>query len=726
MNQELQNLLLENRGIAGPEEKEKFLNPSYDKDIYDPYLMKNMEKAVVRIFEAIEAKEKIIIYSDYDCDGIPGAVILHDLFKKIGYPSFEIYPHTKIEGESNFGVGVYIPDRQKEGYGLNHEAIGDFIKREVKLLITVDLGITDVEEIANAQANGIDVIVTDHHLPKTQVNADLNADERELIYGDLTYKIRGCIFNVYNKLGPGLKENIYGNALEEEFKKNSIFFKKEKIINVFYENKKVGTFRPDFIIDEKIILELKSIFILSKLEKKQIWNYLKGSEYKLALLVNFGGSEVEIERIVYDKIRENPSRNLYESVLPSAYAILNPKQVDDKYPEKMLCGAGVAFKLVQAFLQKYGEYFGMSQGWEKWLLDMVGIATLSDQVPLLGENRVLAVYGLKVLQKNRRIGLQKLWSEMKIDARYLTEDDITFMLAPRLNAASRMASPRLAFEALVSEDEGEAGSLAQELIKINKERKILVSSISKEIKKTMEKREMRDVIVIGSPRWRPGILGLVATKLVEEYNRPVFVWGKAHSIDSGQAGGDCIKGSCRSVEGVNLVEVMSCLPEGSILDFGGHEMAGGFSVSGEQIHFLEEKLSSTCALLRNTNKYESTKYENKFDKKMSLDDVTMANYKQIEELAPFGVDNPKPTFLFERVVVSEIKKFGKNKEHLEIAFTDETLKKVKAIQFFKDADSFNVPIEIGKIVNLVANFELSKYGWKEELRLRIVDIIKQI
>ncbi|HEY5588590.1 MAG TPA: DHH family phosphoesterase, partial [Candidatus Paceibacterota bacterium] len=196
---ELLDLLLTNRGIL-PKDKERFLNPSFDEHLHDPYLMKDMEKTCVRIFEAIEAKESILIYSDYDCDGIPAAVIINDFFNKIGYKNFSIY----------------IPDRHDEGYGLHLDAIDKFINDEVKLLITFDLGITAIEEVARAQASGIDVIITDHHLPQIDV--------------------------------------------------------------------------------------------------------------------------------------------------PRAYSILNPKQDGCMYPDKMLCGAGIAFKLIQALIIKYGEYWNISKG----------------------------------------------------------------------------------------------------------------------------------------------------------------------------------------------------------------------------------------------------------------------------------------------------------------------------------------------------------------------------
>src|SRR3989344_1919525 len=389
----LLDVLLEKRSITS-DQKDIFLNPDYKRDLHDPFLMRDMEKACVRIFEAIENKEKIIIYADYDCDGIPGAVILNDLFIFLGYKNYE----------------VYIPKRNSEGYGLNLDAIKQFADSGVKLIITIDLGITAVAEVAQAEVDGIDVIITDHHLPRQSV-----------ISGGLAFD------------------------------------------------------------------------------------------------------------------------------LPRAYAILNPKT--DEYSEKMLCGAGVVFKFAQGFLKKYGEYFKVKVGAEKWMLDMAGRATLSDMVPLTGENRAIAYFGMKVLKKSPRPGLQKLLAELRLEQKYLTEDDVGFMLAPRLNAASRMDDPARAYEVLTTENETEAGTLAGHLSKINDERKIIVAGIMREVKKNFTRREMREVVVVGNPNWRVGVLGLVAGKISEEYERPVFVWGRDEN--------ETLRGSCRSDGSVSVVELMT-------------------------------------------------------------------------------------------------------------------------------------------------------------------------
>ncbi|MCE9585386.1 single-stranded-DNA-specific exonuclease RecJ [Candidatus Nomurabacteria bacterium] len=586
----LLNELLEKRGITTAEQKEIFLNPNYERDMHDPFLMRDMEKACVRIFEAMEAGEKILVYADYDCDGIPGAVILNDFFNKLNYKNFE----------------VYIPQRNSEGYGLNLEMVKKMDADGVKLLITIDLGITAVAEVAQAIVYGIDVIITDHHIPHAE--------------------------------------------------------------------------------------------------------------------------------------------------LPRAYAILNPKV--DEYSEKMLCGSGVVFKLVQGFLKKYGgagivfplpaELATLRQSsatentipaplsWEKWLLDMAGLATLSDMVPLLGENRVIAYFGLKVFRKSPRPGLQKLLAKMSIDQKYISEDDIGFMVTPRLNAASRMDDPRRAFELLATQDETEAGILANHLTKINDERKKMVAGIMKDVNKKFEKREMNEVIVIGHPEWKVGVLGLVAGKICDEHKKPVFVWGKDEN--------DFIKGSCRSDGSVSVVELMTETRE-YFLEFGGHEGAGGFTVHTEKVHFLEEALSSSfvniraksagdifslpaeLATLRQSSATEKQS-PTLFDLKLSLTDVNMKNWKEIEKMAPFGCENPKPIFLFENVKIEKLKKFGKNnsQEHLEIIFSDNN-KKATAISFFSGLDSFKIPLAEGLSVNLLATFDLSRFRGREELRLRIVDIM---
>jgi single-stranded-DNA-specific exonuclease len=378
----------------------------------------------------------------------------------------------------------------------------------------------------------------------------------------------------------------------------------------------------------------------------------------------------------------------------------------------MLCGSGVAFKIVQALLTKLEK----NGGQEKWLLDMVGIATLSDMVPLDGENRVLAHYGMKVLRKTRRPGLLKLLQKMKINPRYLAEDDIGFMISPRINAASRMGVPMDAYHLLSTKDEVEAGQYADHLDSINNERKGLVASTVKELKKILAERKdhyaSQPVIVIGNPKWRPALLGLAANSLVEEHGKPVFLWGREEGKD--------IKGSCRSNGAVDLVKLMEAARH-AFLEFGGHTMSGGFSVHHEKIHHLEDELVKA---------YESAKNEAHIpeesiliDTKLSIDDINPRTFELIDKLSPFGKGNEKPLFLFENLRPEEVKIFGKTQEHLELSFKNSQGRLIKAIGFFMKPEDFSVTPKKAFPIDLVATLEKSYFMNRPELRLRIVDII---
>ncbi|HAO64800.1 TPA: single-stranded-DNA-specific exonuclease RecJ [Candidatus Taylorbacteria bacterium] len=547
---ELMRGLLFYRGADSALKAEKYLNPHFENDAHDPFLMKDMDKAVARILQAIEKKEKIIVYSDYDADGVPGAVVLSDFFKKIGVTNFE----------------VYIPHRHLEGFGLHKNAIDTFKEKKATLMITIDCGIADVEEVVHAQSLGIDVIVTDHHLPVNSV--------------------------------------------------------------------------------------------------------------------------------------------------PKAFAVLDAKQDGCEYPYKMLCGSGVVYKLIQAILQK--NRFGMKEGAEKWLLDMVGIATCADMVPLQGENRMFAHYGLKVLRKSPRLGLMKLLRKMNVSQMNITEDDIGFMIAPRINAASRMGVPMDAFNLLSTTDETEAGVFTDHLHSINEERKGIVAGIVKELHKRIADRsdfEKHPVLVIGDPRWKPSLLGLAANTLMEKYKRPVFLWGREDGTE--------IKGSCRSDGSVDLVEMMQEVSTGVFTHFGGHAMSGGFAVEHDRIHHLEEELHAAY-LKKKKNKDAEQIF---IDAVIGLDDVTWQNFRSLEKMMPFGLANEKPIFLFENVVVESVRKFGKKTDHLELVFRNKRGDKVSAIGFFAKPEDFaNVPAA-GKKINLIASLEKSVFAGRTELRLRIVDVI---
>jgi len=547
--------LLVRRGITTKEAAETFLNPSYDLHLHDPLLMTDMEKAARRLAAAIQSKERIAVWSDYDCDGIPGAVVLHDFLKKA---------RTNFEN--------HIPHRHDDGYGMNTDGIEKLAESGVTLVVTVDSGITDVEPIARANELGMNVIVTDHHLP-----------------------------------------------------------------------------------GEK---------------------------------------------------------------LPPAYAVVNPNaREDETYPFKGLCGAGIAWKLVCATLAVAPELREkVPEGWEKWLLDMVGLATIADMVPLIGENRVLAAYGLKVLRKSPRLGLQKLLRGMRADQRALTEDDIGFMLAPRVNAASRLGDARDAFRLFTTADESEADTLAKKLEKANRERKAQAGAITRAVHARLKERsEVRTVIALGDPAWRPALLGLVAGNIADEYERPVFLWGREGNMS--------LKGSVRSGGAVHALELMRAT-ENTFVEFGGHAAAGGFIVKDTEIFFLEDRLvaAHTKFLGGKTSADDLAMHA---DAAITPEEATDDFLKKVEHLAPFGMDNPKPVFLFREVSVREISHFGKAEEHLKLKIdTNEGRGNIDAVTFFVKGNVARSAEKLsrGCRANLLAHLERDTFGRNNPVRLRLLDI----
>ncbi|MCA9366043.1 single-stranded-DNA-specific exonuclease RecJ [Candidatus Kaiserbacteria bacterium] len=546
---DLKKKLLHHRGHTTPAEQQRFLSPNYDTDRHDPFLLHNMELATARILQAIKDGEKITIFSDYDCDGIPGAVVLHDFFQAILFTNFD----------------NYIPHRHYEGFGLSTEAVEKLAASGTKLIITIDCGTSDIEAVARASEFGIDVIITDHHEPKEE--------------------------------------------------------------------------------------------------------------------------------------------------LPPAVAVVNPK-IGDTYPFKELCGAGVVYKLIEALLER-GE-FKLTSGFEKWWLDMVGVATVADMVPLVGENRVFARYGLEVLRKSRRPGLHQLLRKNRLDQRRLTEDDVGFTLGPRINAASRMDDPEDAFRMLATNDETEAGGRVEHLERLNSERKGLVAAMTKELKKRVDgMSELPSVIVLGNPAWRPSLVGLSASSLAGEFGRPVFLWGRD--------GNGVIKGSCRSEGKTSVITLMDTVGD-SFIEHGGHHMSGGFSVHEEQLFSLPQRLNAAFAELGNEAQYDE---EVVVDAALSLDAIGPELLTTLKELAPFGVGNEKPLFAFVDVVPAEVAMFGKTKEHVKLVLP-RLRDRLEAIAFFKTPNAFSYQPKVGEPITILAHVEESYFMNRHQVRLRIVDVLRNL
>jgi single-stranded-DNA-specific exonuclease len=305
-----------------------------------------------------------------------------------------------------------------------------------------------------------------------------------------------------------------------------------------------------------------------------------------------------------------------------------------------------------------------------------------------------------------------------VDQRLIAEEDIGFMIAPRINAAGRMGHAMDAFKMLSTTDVKEAELLADHINDLNNERKGIVARMVKEMKAMLvpriENEREKGVIVLGHPDWKPSLLGLAANSIVEEHGMPVFLWGRES--------GTVIKGSCRSNGVVNVVEIMRKAEEGSFIDFGGHAMSGGFSVEENKIHFLSDSLAKAYKEVLVTSDGELKK-EYSVDTVLNLSEVNEKTYKDIQTLAPYGEANPKPVFMFKSVIVKTCTQFGKEKNHLKITVAKDGARPVEAIAFFADENSFVKEVKEGTTINLVASIEKSFFRGRGELRLRIVDIL---
>ncbi|MBU5466500.1 single-stranded-DNA-specific exonuclease RecJ [Virgibacillus sp. MSJ-26] len=328
--------------------------------------------------------------------------------------------------------------------------------------------------------------------------------------------------------------------------------------------------------------------------------------------------------------------------IPEAYAVIHPK-CSPEYPFKELAGVGVAFKLAECLLGYFPEH----------LLDLVAIGTVADMVPLVNENRVLVYYGLEQLTKTNRAGLVALKQQCNLDGR-VSEEDIGFLIGPRLNAVGRLQDADLAVDLLMTEDREEALLLAEDVQQINKERQQIVSNIAKEAEKMVEPGQ--DVIVVAKEGWNVGVLGIVASRLVKKFNRPAIVM--ALNEDTSSA-----KGSARSIPNFNLFE--NCMAVKDLFThFGGHSQAAGLSLPIENIRSLSESLNR---LIREQLKSEDYKPILEVNKQLNIPEVNEALVEEIDQLAPFGMANPKPLFCI-KSKAKDIRQLGHLKNHLKIQF----------------------------------------------------------
>lgn len=531
--------ILVNKGIIEHEEIKIFLNPKRN-NFYNPFLMPDMEKAVNRIINAIENKEKILIYGDYDVDGITSTTVLKKYLKERG-----------------INADYHIPNRLKEGYGLNKQAIEEIARNGTKLMITVDCGISAVEEIKFAESLGIETIITDHHEPG--------------------------------------------------------------------------------------------------------------------------------------------------EVLPSAFAIIDAKIKDNKYPFNQLAGVGVVFKLIQAISTK------LKLAEKEYLkyLDLVCLGTISDIVPLIDENRVIAKLGLKLINVTKNLGLKTLLNL----SGYKSADSntISFGIAPRINACGRMGFENKAIQLLLSEDKQEVLELAENLNEFNKERQEKEKEIFEEaVKQINEKEEKSPAIILGGDGWHHGVTGIVSSKITDMYFKPSILIGFEN--ENG-------KGSGRSIPGIDLHEaVLRC--SSKLEKFGGHAMAIGLSLKKENF----------CKFKEEVNKYLKTKNMKEIKQIIMIDvvanlkDITLQTVQELELLEPFGEVNKIPIFCFKNLKIESIRALTEGK-HLKVNLRDDNML-ISCIGF--NIGEKASEYKIGDRVDVIGSLEINEYNGIKNIQLNLKDIMKAL
>lgn len=550
--------LLHNRGVTDRVEMDRFLAPDYDRDVHHPDLFTHMPQAVARVFSALSSGEKIRIHGDYDADGICGATVLFTTLRDI----VRAWPHDATPCPSEDQIGVFLPDRERDGYGFSVSTMERFAEEGVTLVITVDCGISNKETIDRGKALGVDTIVCDHH------------------------------------------------AMPPE--------------------------------------------------------------------------------------------------LPTSAILIHPQVPGETYPNKHLCGTGVASKLCWGlYNEARARGAGLPEGVEKWLLDLVAIATVTDVMPLLGENRALEQYGLKVLNKTRRPGLKKLIEVAGANKGPIETWQIGFQIGPRVNAAGRMTHARHAWELLVEEDEITAALQAVGLDSTNRDRQKASDALYREAREQVKDDD--HLIVVHGEEWHLGLVGLVAGKLLSDFGRPVFVVARH---------GDRFTGSGRSVAGFDITEPLRAA-EAHLLKFGGHPQACGFTAVGEE-NFLQAMEIARSMVSERLGK-DVLQPSLRVDAELKLNDVSEALASQLESLAPFGEKNPMPTFVSRSVRVVRMMPVGKDGKHLKLSLSDHGGSKTWDAIGFGMGDVLE-ELEVGAIIDVAYELGVNTWNGYRNVQLRLIDV----
>ena len=548
--------LLVNRGIDTQEGLDSFLNPDYHNDVHDPFLFKDMQKVVDRIFKALEAEQVIMIHGDYDADGICGTALLVSVLK-------EICERRGCNAFENKRVRTYLPDREGDGYGMSMSAVERFKGEGVDLIITVDCGIANVDEIKRAYELEMDVIVVDHH-------------------------------------------------------------------------------------------------------------------------------------------------QLAETV-PERALIIHPLAPGEDYPFKKLAAVGVAYK-VGCALYEGARKRGVEipEGFEKWQLDLVSIATVTDMVPLIGENRVLETYGLVVLNKTVRPGLVALFDVARLKQGKLTTTDVGFRIGPRINAAGRIADAHIALKLLLADNMHSAQRLAKRLDDVNQERQRVSEAAMTRAIAALQSSESLSFAAVVDHETHIGVAGLVAGKMARKLGVPSVVITKV---------GERYVGSGRAPKGYHFVKAMETCRE-LMISGGGHPEACGFALA-------EDKVDDwITAMTKFSEEYSSGDVGERVDVDaiVSLDDIDWKFVELMERMSPFGIGNSTPSFVSRGVQVIAAEPVGKTGKHLRLTVVSEEQTIRQCIGFGFGARSSE--LVMGDIIDIAFEVGINEWNGSREIQLSLIDIKK--
>ena len=385
-----------------------------------------------------------------------------------------------------------------------------------------------------------------------------------------------------------------------------------------------------------------------------------------------------------------------QDTIPNAYAIIHPEHPEGNYPFKKLAGVGVAFKLAHALLEIFPDF----------LLDLVAIGTIADMVSITDENRIFVKQGLELINEDPRIGLKMLLELSGIDTK-IDEQTVGFYIAPKLNSIGRMDSAKLGLSFLMAEDPVTARALAEQIEQYNIQRKQVTEDIVKDVISKIENSEkkQKNVIMI-SGEYHEGVLGIVASNIVEKYQKPVFIMNEKEGV---------LKGSARSIFDFNIYEAMNKISD-LFLAFGGHTLAAGFSFEKSNFEKIEEFLDNEFEEFKQNNDLKANK---NIDIVTSLEDISYQFLNSLDALKPYGMDFEKPTVLIENAMVLNKTYFGSEKQYLRLTIADE-VGNLDCITF-KDSVTFD-KVEKNDIIDLLCNIDKNNFNGRTKLQAHIIDI----